>query len=191
MGSFLPHSPSTPSLLASCEISDIQPNQIICPGLYYCQLRVLTEITSQPGTNFSHRGEKSGTQYTVHTISWPLLSFVAESSASGPNQEKPHTTPSSTVYIYLFYISLEQTSCAASKENVRVKGLCDRCLSEFIDWRYSQSCWYFCPSLAPLTFSLVQLSLPSPLPYVNKYTVYTHTVLKGGGGGMGIWASYR
>jgi hypothetical protein len=27
-----------------------------------------------------------------------------------------------------------------------VKGLCGRCLSEFIDWRYSQSCWYFRPS---------------------------------------------
>ncbi len=40
-----------------------------------------------------------------------------------------------------------------------VKGLCGRCLSEFVDWRYSQSCWYFrtsfvncCPSI---TFSLV------------------------------------
>ncbi len=32
------------------------------------------------------------------------------------------------------------------------------CIIEFIDWRYSQSCWYFRPSLvntAPVTFSLV------------------------------------
>jgi hypothetical protein len=39
----------------------------------------------------------------------------------------------------------------------------------------------------PLTFSLVQLS---PIPCVNKYTVYTYIVRKGGGG-MGFWASER
>ncbi len=46
------------------------------------------------------------------------------------------------------------------------------CLIEFIDWRYSQSCWYFRPLLwtsAPLTFPLVHL--PPPLPCVNKYRV--------------------
>ncbi len=37
------------------------------------------------------------------------------------------------------------------------------------------------------TFSLVQLSPPPPLPCVNKYTaVYTYTVRKGGGGGLGL-----
>jgi hypothetical protein len=30
-----------------------------------------------------------------------------------------------------------------------------------------------------------------PLPCVNKYTVYTYTVCKGGGGRMGFWASDR
>ncbi len=38
-------------------------------------------------------------------------------------------------------------------------------------------------TVARLPFSLVQLS-PSPLPCVNKYTVYTYTV-----GGEGIWGS--
>ncbi len=41
------------------------------------------------------------------------------------------------------------------------------CAIEFIDWRYSQSCWYFRPVLwnsAPLTFSLVHLYPPPPFP---------------------------
>ncbi len=58
-----------------------------------------------------------------------------------------------------------------------------RCLSEFIDWKYSQSSWYFRPSFVNhLTFSLVQLSAPLPLPCVNKYTIFTYTVCKGRGG---------
>ncbi len=43
---------------------------------------------------------------------------------------------------------------------------------EFIDWRYSQSCWYFRPLLwtsAHLTFSLVHLPPPLPPSCVNKY----------------------
>ncbi len=58
------------------------------------------------------------------------------------------------------------------------------CLIEFIDWRYSQTCWYFRPFLwtvAPLrTFSLTSPT-PPPLPKVNvQYSVW----LWGGGGGM-------
>jgi hypothetical protein len=83
-----------------------------------------------------------------------------------------------------------------SSKNWPVKGLCGRYLSEFIDSRYSQSCWYLDPSLwtvAPLTFSLVQLSPPSPVP-VNKYTVLYCTSIQcvgWGGGGTGFWASDR
>ncbi len=57
------------------------------------------------------------------------------------------------------------------------------CLKEFIDWRYSQSCWYFRPSFVnycPLTFSLVYLTHPSPLPKSHS-TVYTNSVWLGGG----------
>ncbi len=53
------------------------------------------------------------------------------------------------------------------------KGLCGRCLSEIIDWRYSQSCWYFRPSFVncglclwpPLTFSLGSNLPPPPCPF--------------------------
>ncbi len=49
--------------------------------------------------------------------------------------------------------------------------LCGRCLSEFIDWRYSQSCWYFRPTFVncwPSNLLSGQLLPPSPLPCVNN-----------------------
>ncbi len=61
------------------------------------------------------------------------------------------------------------------------------CLIDFIDWRYSQSCWYFRPLLwtsAPLSFSLVHL-LPSPLSCMNKYLIQCVTG-RGGGDGIGL-----
>jgi hypothetical protein len=52
----------------------------------------------------------------------------------------------STSYAWTKYLKRHQTL------NVVFTGLCDKCLYEFIDWKYSQSCWYFDPSceLAPL-----------------------------------------
>jgi hypothetical protein len=73
----------------------------------------------------------------------------------------------------------------SSKKNLHVKGLCGRCLLEFIDWRHSQSSWYFDPDLwtiEPLTFSLVRY----PLPSLCQSTVYTDSAcVTGGGGGEG------
>jgi hypothetical protein len=50
------------------------------------------------------------------------------------------------------------------------------CLKEFIDWRYSQSCWYFRPLLwtsASLTFSLVDLPPPFPVRKSTGVCIYT------------------
>ncbi len=72
-------------------------------------------------------------------------------------------------------------------KNWRVKRLCGRCLSEFIDWRYIHSWLVFSTQhceLLPLYPSLWFNSPPSPLPCVNKNTVYTYTVCEGG-----IWGS--
>jgi hypothetical protein len=59
---------------------------------------------------------------------------------------------------------------------------------EFVDWTYTQSCWYFRPLLwtsAPLTFSLVYLP-HFPLPCVNKYRGIFIQCVKGGEGIGGL-----
>jgi len=52
-------------------------------------------------------------------------------------------------------------------KNWPVKGLCGRCLSEFIDRRYSQSCWYLRPSFVNCCCPS-PLNHPFPLPCVNR-----------------------
>jgi hypothetical protein len=65
-----------------------------------------------------------------------------------------------------------------------VQGLSGRCLSEFIDWRYSQSCWYFRPSFVNYCPSnLLSGSPPSFTPSsLCQSTVYTDSMWLGGGG---------
>ncbi len=72
------------------------------------------------------------------------------------------------------------------------------CLIEFIDWRYSKSCWYFRPLLwitAPLQPSHWFASpLPPPVPCVNKWIkryVILQCVTGGGGGGIGLCGEHR
>jgi hypothetical protein len=77
----------------------------------------------------------------------------------------------------LIYYTGTKAKCRHLK-NWPVLGLCSRCLSEFTDWRYSQSCWYFRPSFVNCCTS----NLPPPLPCVNMYTVYMYSDCKGVGG---------
>ncbi len=58
------------------------------------------------------------------------------------------------------------------------------CLTEFIDWRYSQSCWYFRPLLwtcAHLTFSLIHLPPLPPFPVWISTGICIHTACNGVG----------
>jgi hypothetical protein len=62
-------------------------------------------------------------------------------------------------------------------------------LIEFIEWRYSQSCWYFRPSFVNYCPSNLLSGLPPPPPPLppsqSQRTVYTDSVWLGGGGGGG------
>ncbi len=71
------------------------------------------------------------------------------------------------------YLYRRQSKMSSSKK-WPVKWLCGICLSEFIDWRYSQSCWYFWPSFVNCCSSNIfsgSTLLPSPFTCVNKYTI--------------------
>jgi hypothetical protein len=65
-----------------------------------------------------------------------------------------------------------------------VKGLCGRCLLEFLDWRYSQSCWYFRPSFVNYCPSNFLSGSPPPPPSLCQSTIYTDRVWLGGDGGV-------
>ncbi len=98
----LPHPPPC------CEISDIQPNHILCPGVYCCQL--LIEIAGQSDTNFSWKGG-GGVDCTLYThladpfwVMWLNLRPVAH------NQGKPHITPYHSL-IYTLHIIGRYMTC--------------------------------------------------------------------------------
>ncbi len=103
MGSSLPHSPSLgpprPTLLDSCEISDISQTMSYAPDF---------TVRTQGGKS---------TPCTVHTFSWPLLSFVAESSASGPQSGKA-ACMHSLIYISTILLSLGSALWADSYEDM-------------------------------------------------------------------------
>ncbi len=71
----------------------------------------------------------------------------------------------------------------SSSKKFTFKGLCGKCLtlSEFIDWIYSQSCWYFRPSFVNCCLSnlLSGSNLPPPPQHVSNYSIYRQCVVRG------------
>jgi hypothetical protein len=75
----------------------------------------------------------------------------------------------------------------SSSKKLTWKGLCGRCLSEFIDWRYSQSCWYFRPSFVNYSPSNIFSGSPlPPHPSLCQSTVNTGSVWLGRVGGCWV-----
>ncbi len=68
-------------------------------------------------------------------------------------------------------------------------GLCGRCISEFIDCRYSQSCWYFRPNFVnccPSNLLSGSTLPPPPFPlWISILYTLIHCV-RGGYGDLGI-----
>ncbi len=107
----------------------------------------------------------------------------------GQKQDIPLISASQKQHGLINYIDTK-AKCLPSKKNWPVKGLSGRFLSEFIDWRYSQS-WYFRLSFVNCSTPLLSGSTPPPpLPCAKKYTVYTR-IQRVWGGDMGFWASDR
>jgi hypothetical protein len=66
---------------------------------------------------------------------------------------------------------------SSSNKNWPEKGLCVRCLSEFIDWKCSQSCWNVLPSfLNCCPSNLLSGPTPSPFP-MSMYSMWGCWVL--------------
>ncbi len=85
-------------------------------------------------------------------------------------------------HVHNYELYRHQSKMSASKKIDLKKGHCSMCLSEFIDWRYSQSCWYFRPSFVNCCPSnlLSGLTLPSPFP------VWISILVCVWGGGYGV-----
>ncbi len=80
---------------------------------------------------------------------------------------------------------VDTTAKCRHSKSLHVNRLCGRCISKFIDCRYSQSCWYFWPSFVNCCPShlLSGSSLPPPPPppipvrISTLYSIYTRIQL--------------
>ncbi len=99
--------------------------------------------------------------------------------------------PHPTTFSYGLIKYIDTKAKCRHLKNWPAKGLvfCGRYLSEFVDWRYSQSFWYFRPSwtVAPLTFSL---DFPPPPPSFPVWISVLYSriqCVRGGYGVLGLW----
>ncbi len=110
----------------------------------------------------------------LHRV-WGLL------SSSSPVITCQRISSLHTTHGLMNYIDTK-SKCRHLKKIDMKRVLCGRCFSDFIDWRYSHSCWYFRPSFVICCPSnLLSGSTPPPLPVWKSilYSVYTYTVCKG------------
>jgi hypothetical protein len=93
-----PHSPPPPTLVASFEIAESQPNHTICQTF----LLSTTDRNCRPTCHkFQPQGGKR-----VHTVSWHLLVLWQNLRPVAPHQKNPHTTPyHSLIYISTYHFS--------------------------------------------------------------------------------------
>ncbi len=82
------------------------------------------------------------------------------------------------VYPWTYWLYRHQSKMSSS-----IKELCGRCSSEFVDCRYSQSCWYFRPSFVNCCPTNLLSGSTLPLSLCQS-TLYTDSVWVGGGGGV-------
>jgi hypothetical protein len=88
------------------------------------------------------------------------------------------------------YRCIEGNAKCCHLTNLPVKGLCGRCLPEFIDRRDSQSYWYFGHSFMNFCPSIVLSGQLPPFP-VSKYDIYRQCVAGRWGGVLSpCWRPY-
>ncbi len=89
-------------------------------------------------------------------------------------------------YCHRLMNNIETKAKGRHLKKLTCKGLGGRCLSEFIDWRYSQSCSYFRPSFVNCCSSnLLSGSTIPPFVWIS-ILVYTLTVWSEWGWGFGF-----
>jgi hypothetical protein len=113
---------------------------------------------------------------------WRLVSFFCALKVQQMNLQLVRKTSYLLPWTnYCNYIE----SKMSSYKTLPVKGLWGRCLSKFLDWRYSQSCWYFRPIFVNCCPSNLLFGSTLPPPSLCELVYCTLSLIQCGGGGFG------